>query len=281
MSSVRNACLGRVRRLPAGLLAILFLPISAFGEEEMASRYKGYQLQEQSGGYYEEYEVRPIKRRPGVEPSVFGRRFLGLRYDPSELTVRSRTSLSDSHRGIKFYNTKTCQSCHPETARNLHTQKANITCYRCHGGEPIAGINHHFSPINPVRRHAYVCAKCHEGATPSFATYFIHDPAPESWKTLKTFPSYYYAYWLMMVLLFGTLAFFVPHAVMVGVRELFGKKAEAEAEAEEVSEAPPSEVAEALPEQEPEQPSVEPEQKAKETAEKIPDQKTEGPNDVH
>jgi hypothetical protein len=126
-----------------------------------------------------------------------------------------------------------------------------------------------------------VCAKCHEGANISYATYVIHDPEPESPKTLKSFASYYYAYWFMIILLVGTLAFFVPHAVMVGVRELFGEKKVPAAETEEVPTAPLPEIAKAEAEEEPEEPTVEVEQKDEERAAEEPDQKTEGTKDEH
>jgi hypothetical protein len=78
--------------------------------------------------------------------------------------------------------------------------------------------------MNPIRRHAYVCAKCHEGANVSFAGYIIHEPPAGSLTTMKTFPVLFYAYWAMFLLLVGTLSFFIPHSLMVGLRELLGKR---------------------------------------------------------
>ena len=69
-----------------------------------------------------------------------------------------------------------------------------------------------------------MCSKCHEGSSASFASYVIHEPAPGEPATQKTFPALYYAYWLMLVLLVGTLAVFIPHSFLVGLRELFTKK---------------------------------------------------------
>jgi hypothetical protein len=40
----------------------------------------------------------------------------------------------------------------------------------------------------------------------------------------RGFPVLYYAYWFMLALLVGTLAFFIPHSLLVGLRELFQKK---------------------------------------------------------
>ncbi len=78
--------------------------------------------------------------------------------------------------------------------------------------------------MNPIRRHAYVCAKCHEGASASYARYIIHEPPAGSSIARTSFPILYYTYWFMLVLLVGTLAFFIPHSFMVGMRELFKKK---------------------------------------------------------
>jgi hypothetical protein len=77
--------------------------------------------------------------------------------------------------------------------------------------------------MNLIRRHAYVCSKCHEGANSGFAGFYVHEPPGTSLSTLKSFPSLFYTSWGMLLLLVGTLAFFVPHALMVGLRELLEK----------------------------------------------------------
>ena len=110
---------------------------------------------------------------PGVQAGIFP-------YSPTAAKVRNRSRLADSHMGIAFYKEKTCQTCHPEQAKDIHTVRANLTCRQCHGGEPIASIQYFNSPMNPIRKHAYVCAKCHEGASASFASYIVHEPAPGS-----------------------------------------------------------------------------------------------------
>ena len=107
---------------------------------------------------------------------------------------------------------------------DIHTVRANLTCRQCHGGEPIASLEHYYSPLNPIRKHAFVCAKCHEGASASYAAYVVHEPAPGSSEARNAFPGLYYAYWFMLLLLAGTLAFFIPHTFFVGLRELFRKK---------------------------------------------------------
>jgi len=208
--------------------ALLLLPLPAVAQEEVASALRRYKDREASTGYYEEFEVRPRRLRPFVEvPGVQGGIFS---YSPTGARIRSRSRLADSHVGIDFYKYKTCQACHPEQARDIHTVRANLTCRQCHGGEPIASIQYFNSPMNPIRRHAYVCAKCHEGASASFAAYVIHEPAGGSVAARKSFPVLYYAYWFMAVLLVGTLAFFIPHAFLVGVRELFTRKKGAESD---------------------------------------------------
>ena len=205
--------------------AILLLPPPASAQEEVASAIRRYKEREASTGYYEEYEVRPRRQRPFVEiPGVQ----VGLfPYSPSAAEVRVRTRLADSHMGIAFYTDKTCVACHPQEAKDIHTVRANLTCRQCHGGEPIASIQYFNSPMNPIRKHAYVCAKCHEGSSASFASYIVHEPAPGSVAARKSFPILYFVYWFMTVLLVGTLAFFIPHSFLTGVRELFTRKKEA------------------------------------------------------
>jgi hypothetical protein len=208
--------------------SILLLPPQASAQEEVASAIRRYKDREASTGYYEEYEVRPRRIKPlvgvpGVEAGIFN-------YSPTAAKVRNRSHLADSHMGIAFYKEKTCQTCHPEQAKDIHTVRANLTCRQCHGGEPIASIPYFNSPMNPIRKHAYVCAKCHEGSSASFASYIIHQPDPGSIMARKGFPVLYYVYWFMAVLLIGTLAFFIPHAFLVGMRELFVRKKGTESE---------------------------------------------------
>ena len=227
-SSVTLSLLIMLVTAAAGVLFALPPPASA--QEEVASSIRRYKEKETSTGYYEEYEVRPRRQRPFVEiPGVQ----VGLfPYSPAAAEVRVRTRLADSHMGIAFYTDKTCVACHPQEAKDIHTVRANLTCRQCHGGEPIASIQYFNSPMNPIRKHAYVCAKCHEGSSASFASYIIHEPAPGSVAALKSFPILYFVYWFMTVLLVGTLAFFIPHSFLTGVRELFTRKKEAKNDAD-------------------------------------------------
>jgi len=209
------------------LLVPIVLPNMAAAQgEEVASALRRYKQYEVSTGYYEEYEARPRHERPSVSVPT-RRRLLGLPYSSTAASVRIRTRLSDSHRGIRFYNNRRCEDCHVEQTRDLHTTRANLTCRQCHGAEPIASIDHYFSLMNPIRKHAYVCAKCHEGANASFASYVIHEPSAGSLTAKAGFPVLYYTYWFMLILLTGTLAFFVPHSFLAGLRELFAKKRKA------------------------------------------------------
>jgi len=204
------------------LLGLLLLAEVAAAQEELASAIRRYKEREVSTGYYEEYEVTPRRLRPlvgvpGVSRGIFP-------YSPSAEKVRVRTHLADSHQGLKFYEELRCDYCHIKETKDIHTVRANISCRQCHGGEPIASLDHYYSPMNPIRKHAYVCAKCHEGASASFASYIIHEPPPGAPATQKSFPALYYAFWLMLLLLLATLGFFIPHSLLVGLRELFGRK---------------------------------------------------------
>jgi hypothetical protein len=203
-------------------MEVLCVTGMAAAAEEVFSAIRRYKEREVSTGYYEEYEVLPRRQRPFVEiPGV--KRGL-FSYSPSGASVRVRTRLADSHQGIKFYVHRRCEDCHVNETKDIHTVRANLTCRQCHGGEPVASIQHYFSPMNPIRKHAYVCSKCHEGSSASFASYIIHQPDPGTLEAKKSFPALYYTYVFMLVLLIGTLAFFIPHSFLVGLRELFEKK---------------------------------------------------------
>jgi hypothetical protein len=202
-----------------GLGLLLVLPAAASAQEEVGSSLRRYKERESSTGYYEEYEAKPRRLSPFVGiPGVLRPSFP---YSPKGSELRIRSFLADAHRGVKFYGMRTCVECHAEEANNIHTRRGNLTCRQCHGGEPIASIAHYYSPLNPVRRHAYVCSKCHEGSSASFATYVVHEPKPGALETRKTFPSLFYSDWFMYLLVVGTIGFFVVHTgVWVG-KELY------------------------------------------------------------
>lgn len=158
--------------------ALLFLPPVVSAQEEVTSAIRRYKQYEFSTGYYEEHEAKPRRQRPlvsvpGVSQGLFP-------YSPSGAEVRNRARLADSHQGIKFYDRRRCEECHVKETMDIHTVRANLTCRQCHGGEPVASLEHYYSPLNPIRKHAFVCAKCHEGASASFAAYVVHEPAPGS-----------------------------------------------------------------------------------------------------
>lgn len=220
----RTSAVPRLLVMLAALAAgsILLLPPPACAQEEVASAIRRYKDREASTGYYEEYEARPRRQRPFVE--IPGVRAGLLPFSPSAADVRVRTRLADSHMGIAFYKVKTCETCHPEQAKDIHTVRANLTCRQCHGGEPIASIQHFQSPMNPIRRHAYVCAKCHPGTNASYAAYVVHEPRPSQAVTFKKFPILAYAFWIMVAIAVGTFVVFLPHTFLWGLRELFMKK---------------------------------------------------------
>lgn len=196
-----------------GLLGMaVLLPAPAPAQEEVTSAIRRYKDREVSTGYYEEYEVKPRRLQPFIKaPREAPRPFP---YSSTASQVRTRTYLNDSHWQVQFYEHRRCEECHVEEAKHSHTVRGNLTCRQCHGGEPIAGINYYFSPMNPLRRHAAVCAKCHEGATASFATYLVHEPAAGAAQTRKSFSSLYYSNWFMYLLIVGTMVFFGLHTLI-------------------------------------------------------------------
>lgn len=207
------------RAAAAVLAGALLFPAGAMAQEEVTSAIRRYKDREASTGYYEEYEAKPRRQRPLVGVPEVLRRFSPYRQQAP--TVRSRSRLEDSHAGIKFYEQRRCEECHVEEGKHSHTLKANLTCRQCHGGEPIASINYYYSPLNPIRRHAYVCAKCHEGAGVSFATYMVHEPQAGAPGTRKTFASLYWTNWFMYLLIVGTLGFFIVHTLVWVTKELY------------------------------------------------------------
>ena len=229
MNKMTNIRIARVVSMGAILLAgLLFLPDVPSAQEEVTSAIRRYKQYEVSTGYYEEYEVKPRRQRPfvgvpGVRRGIFP-------YSPTAARVRSRTRLADSHQNIKFYARRRCEECHIQETKDIHTTRANLTCRQCHGGEPIASNDHYYSPMNPIRRHAYVCAKCHEGASASYASYVVHAPNPALSSTFKDFPVLAYAFWIMVAIAVGTFVLFLPHTILWGIRELFIKKEKAESE---------------------------------------------------
>ena len=212
------------RRRPLVFLMLgwsLLLLIEAVGAEtgeEVASATRRYRDHELSRGFYESHEVRPMGQGAYVTTPEAGA--LGV---PSS-GIYHRSRLADSHQGILFYANRRCEVCHPENAAARHVVRGNLTCRQCHGGEPVAGIAHYYSPMNPIRRHAYVCARCHEGAGASFATYRIHEPPAGSLEAKLGFPSLHYTYQFMLWLLIGVMAFFSLHSLVMGLRELVSKR---------------------------------------------------------
>ena len=214
----------------AFIAVLLTHAVSARAQEELASTLRHYKDQEVITGYYEQYEVMARRQNPRISsPPGLKRTFS---FSPTAARVRIRTRLADSHVGIKFYDVLRCEYCHVEQTKDIHSVRAIITCRQCHGGEPIASIGNVYSLLNPIRRYAYVCAKCHEGANPSFATYVVHQPEAGSLTAKREFPILYYSYWFMLVLLVGTLAFFLPHTFLVGFRELISRLKEKKTDAQ-------------------------------------------------
>jgi len=217
-------------RWSIGLLIwpVLFVSVScgpalaqkpAWAQKEVTSDIYRYREQEVIAKYYERHEVRPRTHLPFVARQIPQRELITLA--PTAEKVRFRKYLSDSHWGIRFYEWRTCTRCHPRQAHDLHTARYKITCRQCHGGEPIAGIRHYYSPMHPRKRYTSVCAKCHKGSSASFATYVVHEPNPIAMGTQESFPALFYVFWLMVAIAAGTFLVFLPHTFMWGLREFW------------------------------------------------------------
>ncbi|MGL1864033.1 MAG: hypothetical protein OCC46_16040 [Pseudodesulfovibrio sp.] len=215
----------RTLTLLALLLAGLILAAPSWAQEEVTSGTYRYKDRESSTGYYEEYEVRPGRSSPFLQwDKVPEEQMAYSQGDAEKYRPGSSRFKADAHAGLFNYQYKRCADCHRvEAMTNRHVTREKIACRQCHGGEPIAGVDHYFSPLNPIRRHAYVCAKCHQGANASFARYLVHEPNPFASATMAEFPKLYYSAWAMLFLVLGTLAFFLTHTSLWVVRDLFTK----------------------------------------------------------
>lgn len=197
-------------------------PLPAAAQEEVLSSIIRFRDREVMNQANETYERKPIAHLPFIEGQFIRNPLVNLA--PTSEKVRIRTRLADAHMGLQYYQRRTCADCHPEQAKSMHEVREGITCRQCHGPDPIGGILYYYSPMNPRHRYAYVCSKCHEGASPSFATYFVHAPSPIKPGTFAALPALFIVFWLMVALALGTFALFLPHTVAWGLREFWPKK---------------------------------------------------------
>ena len=173
-------------------------------------------------GYYRDQDALPgafrfYRQLPGGEGGLWG---LG----PSRQEIRRSSFRMDAHQGVADYSPEIrCQNCHAPETKDLHGLRMGITCVQCHRSQPVAGVYHYYSALNPIRRHAYVCAKCHEGATPSFASYMVHEPNPIASNARDGFPLLYYGVWAMLLLAGGVFVFFLPYTGLWWIRDFVAK----------------------------------------------------------
>lgn len=213
------------------IIVLLLTPGPLAAQEEASSSYYRYRDYEVSRSYYEDYEV-----APGRGGAVLQREMLpgrGIHYTQAiQNRAWFRNFLADAHWNIPFYEKKTCSSCHPSQMRDIHTVRLGISCRQCHGGEPIASIDHYFSRLNPIRRHAYVCSKCHPEATASFATYNVHEPSPADPQTARNFPALFWVFWIMIGIFILTFVVFLPLTLLWVIRDFFAARRRVQPEQE-------------------------------------------------
>ena len=201
-----------------GLVGLLIFPARPLrAQKEVTAPVYRYGQKEVVTRHFEAHEVSPRPRVPVDKGPILRKGLITL--SPTAGKIRHRSSMADSHLGLRFYQYRSCTDCHRRQARNLHRMRAKISCRQCHGPEPIAGIKHYYSPMHKRSRHAYVCSKCHKGASNAFAKYVIHEPNPAHLATRDAFPLLFYVFWLMVAIAAGTFAAFLPYTVMLGVRE--------------------------------------------------------------
>ncbi len=143
---------------------------------------------------------------------------------PNRGPAKRASFKADVHDDVAAFDVRhPCTMCHTDEAKDLHVARIGTGCRQCHVSLPIVGMHHDDSPMNPMRRHASVCAACHEGATPSFAGYVVHEPSAISAEAREQFPLLFYAVWFMIFLAGGVLALFIPFTVLWLAREYGGK----------------------------------------------------------
>jgi len=205
-----------IGRTIISLLGALLMASPAFGQAMETTRDL------EGSGYFRDQDTLPGAYRlysqlPGGRGGLWG-------MGPSRDKIRKSSFKTDSHDDVEdFSPEQRCQTCHKAQTKDLHGLRMGITCVQCHRSQPVAGVYHYYSALNPIRRHAYVCAKCHEGATPSFASYVIHEPNPISPEARGSFPLLFYAVWFMLILAGGVFVVFLPYTVLWWIRELVAK----------------------------------------------------------
>ncbi|MFV0423647.1 multiheme c-type cytochrome [Oleidesulfovibrio sp.] len=193
--------------------AIVLCALPCFAQQGHAG-FSGYTGHEVSAGNYQQYEVIPVRGSPF--------RQWNKPVGSLETTRGGAASYqADAHTFVPAFAYRRCESCHTEQAQNnRHATRAGVSCTQCHGSGVISGINYYFSPMNPIRRHGYVCAKCHEGATASFAMYLVHEPMPLVASTAESYPVFYWATWIMVAVAALAFALALPHAALWVMRDL-------------------------------------------------------------
>ncbi len=198
------------------LLGVLLAMPTAIAQSMDASRDRS------GSGYFRDQDTLPGAYRfynqlPAGRGGLWG---LG----PNQQQIRRSSFKMDAHEGVpNFSPQQRCRQCHAIQIKDLHGLRMEIACVQCHRSQPIAGVYHYYSTLNPIRRHAYVCAKCHEGATPSFASYLVHEPNPIAAEARSSFPLLFYGVWFMLILAVGVFLFFLPYTGLWWLRELVQK----------------------------------------------------------
>lgn len=88
-------------------------------------------------------------------------------------------------------------------------------CYDCHDSHAIHKVSDPSSTVSANNRLS-TCRKCHENASPSFATFMPHADHRDS----QRYPALFWSFWAMTGLLLGTFAFFGVHTIFWFTRSM-------------------------------------------------------------
>lgn len=208
--------------MPTGRTLILLLGLSLVAPPSATAGNGRVTEDLASTGHFRDQDTLPgsyrfYRQLPGGDARSWG-------MGPGRAKIKRTSFRADAHEDVANYSPQSrCQACHKPQTKDLHGLRMGFACVQCHRSFPVAGVYHYYSPLNPIRRHAYVCAKCHLGATPSFASYMVHEPNPVASETRDDFPLLYYAVWFMLILAGGVFAIFLPYTLAWWLREFLGR----------------------------------------------------------
>ncbi len=140
---------------------------------------------------------------------------------PGQGFQRKNSHKADIHQGVEGYSpSRRCLTCHEGQENNLHYARTELVCRDCHISSPVAGIRNPAAAMYEDHRSEKVCGRCHEGASPTMASYVIHERAPWSQATQEDFPALYWSTFIMLALAGTVFLIFLPYTLAWAWQEI-------------------------------------------------------------